>query len=137
MNEFYVLVGSNINPDSNIKKGLAEIAAHPDLSIIQQSSLYESEPYGMEGENFINLVILIESARDFIEVEQALKKIELNCGRIRDPQNKFTSRTLDLDIIDWNGFVGELNGKQFPDPEIKIREFISKPYNELKAILRV
>lgn len=137
MNEFYVLVGSNINPDFNIKKGLAEIEAHPDLSIIQQSSLYESEPYGMEGENFINLVIFVESARDFVEVEQALKKIEFNCGRIRDPQNKFTSRTLDLDIIDWNGFVGELNGKQFPDPEIEIREFISKPYNELKAILRV
>ncbi len=132
MNKFYVLVGSNINPEANIKAGLSKIHAHPDINIIKKSSHYESEPYGMEGNNFINLVILMESANDFSEVEETLKHIELQCGRVRDPNNKFTSRTLDLDIIDWNGFEGEINEKQFPDPEIKKRTFVAIPYFELK-----
>ena len=36
------------------------------------------------------------------------------------------------DIIDWNGLTGEIEGYQFPDPEIQIRDFIKKPYNEIK-----
>ena len=132
MNKFYVLVGSNINPEENIKAGLSEIHAHPDINIIKKSSHYESEPYGMDGDNFINLVMLMESAKDFSEVEKVLKHIESICGRVRDPKNKFTSRTLDLDIIDWNGFEGEINGKLFPDPEISKRTFIGIPYFEIK-----
>ena len=86
----------------------------------------------MDGDNFINLVMLMESTKDFSEVEKVLKHIESICGRVRDPKNKFTSRTLDLDIIDWNGFEGEINGKLFPDPEIAKRSFIGIPYFEIK-----
>ncbi|GIR11242.1 MAG: hypothetical protein CM15mP22_6620 [Gammaproteobacteria bacterium] len=86
----------------------------------------------MEGDNFINLVLLLESDKIFSKVLKILKQIESNCGRVRDPGNKFTPRTLDLDIIDWNGLTGEIEGYQFPDPEIQIRDFIKKPYNEIK-----
>ena len=132
MNEFYVLVGSNINPSVNIELGLSEIKSHPYLKIVKQSRFYESEPFGMEGDNFINLVLLLESDKTFSKVLKILKQIESNCGRVRDPGNKFTPRTLDLDIIDWNGLTGEIEGYQFPDPEIQIRDFIKKPYNEIK-----
>tara|TARA_B100000614_G_C14448539_1_gene453259 strand:- start:42 stop:443 length:402 start_codon:yes stop_codon:yes gene_type:complete len=132
MNEFYVLVGSNINPSVNIELGLREIKSHPNLEIVKQSSFYESEPFGMEGNNFINLVLFLKSEKIFSEVLKILKKIESFCGRVRDPGNKFTPRTLDLDIIDWNGITGEIDGYQFPDPEIEKRDFIKKPYNEIK-----
>ena len=56
MNEFYILMGSNINPDDNIKLGIKEIESHSGLTIVKKSSFYESEPYGMEGDNFLNLV---------------------------------------------------------------------------------
>ena len=85
MNEFYVLVGSNINPSVNIELGLSEIKSHPYLKIVKQSSFYESEPYGMEGDNFINLVLLLESDKTFSKVLKILKQIESNCGRINLP----------------------------------------------------
>ena len=133
MNKFYVLIGSNIDPHNNINLCLEKIAAHSDLEQIQLSSFYESEAFGMEGDNFINAVIYLKSKKNHKEILTLLKQIEHECGRVRDPNNKFTPRTLDLDIIDWNGFTGMLDDKQYPDPEIQQRDFIKIPYLELKA----
>ena len=133
MNKFYVLIGSNIDPHNNINLCLEKIAAHSDLEQIQLSSFYESEAFGMEGDNFINAVIYLKSKKNHKEILSLLKQIEHECGRVRDPKNKFTPRTLDLDIIDWNGFTGMLDDKQYPDPEIQQRDFIKIPYLELKA----
>ena len=133
MNKFYVLIGSNIDPHNNINLCLEKIAAHSDLEQIQLSSFYESEAFGMEGDNFINAVIYLKSKKNHKEILSLLKQIEHECGRVRDPNNKFTPRTLDLDIIDWNGFTGMLDDKQYPDPEILQRDFIKIPYLELKA----
>ena len=133
MNKFYVLIGSNIDPHNNINLCLEKIAAHSDLDQIQLSSFYESEAFGMEGDNFINAVIYLKSKKNHKEILSLLKQIEHECGRVRDPNNKFTDRTLDLDIIDWNGFAGMLDDKQYPDPEIQQRDFIKIPYLELKA----
>ena len=133
MNKFYVLIGSNIDPHNNINLCLEKIAAHSDLEQIQLSSFYESEAFGMDGDNFINAVIYLKSKKNHKEILSLLKQIEHECGRVRDPNNKFTPRTLDLDIIDWNGFTGMLDDKQYPDPEIQQRDFIKIPYLELKA----
>ena len=133
MNKFYVLIGSNIDPHNNINLCLEKIAAHSDLEQIQLSSFYESEAFGMEGDNFINAVIYLKSKKNHKEILSLLKQIEHECGRVRDPNNKFIPRTLDLDIIDWNGFAGMLDDKQYPDPEIQQRDFIKIPYLELKA----
>jgi len=133
MNKFYVLIGSNIDPHNNINLCLEKIAAHSDLEQIQLSSFYESEAFGMEGDNFINAVIYLKSKKNHKEILSLLKQIEHECGRVRDPNNKFTPRTIDLDIIDWNGFTGMLDDKQYPDPEIQQRDFIKIPYLELKA----
>ena len=65
MNEFYILMGSNINPDDNIKLGIKEIESHSGLTIVKKSSFYESEPYGMEGDNFLNLVLNIQTNNNF------------------------------------------------------------------------
>lgn len=133
MNKFYVLIGSNIDPHNNINLCLEKIAAHSDLEQIQLSSFYESEAFGMEGDNFINAVIYLKSKKNHKEILSLLKQIEHECGRVRDPNNKFTPRTLDLDIIDWNGYTGTIDDKQYPDPEIQERDFIKIPYLELKA----
>ena len=51
---------------------------------------------------------------------------------VRDPNNKFTPRTLDLDIIDWNSEEAIIEGYQMPDPDIKKHDFIKIPYSEIK-----
>tara|TARA_Y100000816_G_scaffold284337_1_gene262362 strand:+ start:438 stop:860 length:423 start_codon:yes stop_codon:yes gene_type:complete len=130
INNFYVLVGSNIEPVENIKKGLSLIEQENKIFLIKQSSEYQSKAFGMEGDDFINKVINCSTDMNFRETLDYLKSVEKRCGRIRE-ENKFIPRTLDLDIIDWNNFEGVIEGYQLPDPEIEKHDFIKKPYIEL------
>ena len=132
MNKFYVLVGSNIKPQINIEKGIELIDKSKIIEIELMSREYHSDPVGMEGNQFINMVLRCKTELSFKETLSELKKIELHCGRIRDPNNKFTPRTLDLDIIDWNSEEGIIEGYQMPDPDIKKHDFIKIPYSEIK-----
>ena len=130
-NNFYVLVGSNIEPTKNIKKGLNLIEQENKISLIKQSSDYQSKAVGMEGDDFINKVINCSTDMNFKETLNYLKSVEKRCGRVRE-ENKFIPRTLDLDIIDWNNYEGVIEGYQLPDPNISMYNFVKDPYMEIK-----
>ena len=130
INNFYVLIGSNIEPAENIKKGLNLIEQENKISLIKQSSDYQSKAVGMEGDDFVNKVINCSTDMNFRKTLDYLKSIEQRCGRVRE-ENKFIPRTLDLDIIDWNNYEGVIDGYQLPDPDIEKFEYIAIPYKEL------
>ena len=132
MNRFYVLVGSNIEPQDNVKKGLNLIKESNEIKLEAASKEHISKAVGMDGDNFLNLVLRCTTKLDFIDIVSLLKNIEVLCGRTRDPNNKFTPRTLDLDIIIWNDFEGFIDGYELPDPDINKYEFIQKPLAEIK-----
>lgn len=132
MNRFYVLVGSNIEPQENVKKGLNLIKKSNEIKLEAASSEHISKAVGMDGDNFTNLVLRCTTKLDFKDIVTLLKNIEALCGRTRDPNNKFTPRTLDLDVIIWNDFEGFIDGYELPDPDINKYEFIQKPLAEIK-----
>ena len=132
MNRFYVLIGSNIDPNDNVKKGLNYLNQSDSIDVEAVSSEFISKPVGMEGSDFINIVLRCSTNLEFLETNTLLKKIEAICGRERDPQNKFTSRTLDLDIICWNNFEGIIEGYKLPDPDIEKYDYIKVPLSEVK-----
>ena len=104
MNKFYVLVGSNINPHENVNKGLDLIKKNNEIVLEAVSGEYISKAVGMDGNDFLNLALRCATELSFKDSLKLLKEIEASCGRERDPNNKFTPRTLDLDIIVWNDF---------------------------------
>ena len=57
MNRFYVLVGSNIEPQDNVKKGLNLIKESNEIKLEAASSEHISKAVGMDGDNFLNLVL--------------------------------------------------------------------------------
>tara|TARA_B100001173_G_scaffold183325_1_gene158230 strand:- start:72 stop:428 length:357 start_codon:yes stop_codon:yes gene_type:complete len=115
----------------NIKKGLNLIEQENKISLIKQSSDYQSKAVGMEGDDFINKVINCSTDMNFKETLNYLKSVEKRCGRVRE-ENKFIPRTLDLDIIDWNNYEGVIEGYQLPDPNISMYNFVKDPYMEIK-----
>ena len=132
MNRLYILVGSNIDPNENVKKGLKHLNQSDSIVVEAVSSEFISKPVGMEGSDFINIVLRCSTNLEFIETNTLLKEIEEICGRERDPQNKFTPRTLDLDIICWNNFEGTMEGYKLPDPDIEKYDYIKVPLSEVK-----
>ena len=126
-----ISVGSNINKIDNTRSGLNALAlAFDDLSC---SSVYESESVGFNGDNFYNLVVKANTSKTIGEVCKCLKTIEDDHGRKREV--KFSSRTLDLDLLTYNNEVCE-QPVVLPRDEIEYNAFVLQPMAELVPELR-
>jgi len=103
MRVYLLILGSNIEPEINMSRARDRLkAAFPSMLF---SDFYETEPVGLAGpQNFWNAAGIIKTALSREEVSILLKKIEADLGRVRDPENKFIPRTMDIDILpcdDW------------------------------------
>jgi 2-amino-4-hydroxy-6-hydroxymethyldihydropteridine diphosphokinase len=121
LNEVVIGVGSNIDPGKNIKIAEQNIGANHKL--IKRSSFIETEPIGYkEQDNFLNGAFLIETEMGLSELKSWLKDLEKQLGRTKT-ENRYGPRTIDLDIIVWNGKV--------VDDEVYEREFLLDSVREL------
>lgn len=123
--KYYLSLGSNINPESNLE--LAISALNQILSETERSSIYKTQAEGFEGDDFLNLIFSGVSSLAFEDLNKKLKDIEDSSGRDRNAQ-KFSSRTLDIDI------VLQLNDEEeilFESDEIAKYRFVSEPLEEL------
>ena len=103
MNSAVVSIGSNINPEENISKALTAIAkAH---TVLKVSSLVHTKPIGFTDQpDFTNGSMLVTTVLQKDQFNRYLKDLELQLERIKDA-NKYGPRTIDLDIIVWNGKI--------------------------------
>jgi 2-amino-4-hydroxy-6-hydroxymethyldihydropteridine diphosphokinase len=116
-----LLIGSNIDPISNIKKAIKEISSI--IQINMESSLWETKPIGTEGNNFFNLALVVSTSLDFDPLKyEILRNIENHLGRVRI-SDKFAPRTIDIDII--------LHGDKVVDTNIWHYAYIAVPVSEL------
>jgi 2-amino-4-hydroxy-6-hydroxymethyldihydropteridine diphosphokinase len=116
-----LLIGSNIDPISNIKKAIKKIS--DKIQIDSQSSLWETKPIGTDGDNFFNLALAVTSSLDLNTLKfEVLRLIEIDLGRARI-SDKFASRTIDIDII--------LDGDTIIDSNIWHLAYIAVPVAEL------
>ena len=124
-NDFYLSIGSNIEPEKNISFAIKKL--NELLEDLIQSSIIISKAEGFIGDDFHNLVVSGRSNLTFNEMNKQLKAIEDLADRNRDVP-KFSSRTLDIDIT----LITDKNQKiVFESDEIEKYEFVSKPLSEL------
>lgn len=124
----YISIGSNINKEVNIPSSLKALKdIFGDLII---SKTYETEPVGFVGASFFNLVVGFQSELPAKEVAKLLKQIELEHGRTREAQ-KFSSRTLDLDLILYGNQIISDGRLQIPRDEIERYAFVLEPLAEI------
>lgn len=128
MARVFLSLGSNINQKENISsclKVLAELFGE-----ITASTVYESEAVGFAGDNFYNLVVAINTDLAVGELLQQLRKVEDDHGRIRKCE-RFSARTLDIDILTVDQLVGTVEGVELPRDEILKNAFVLWPMAEL------
>ncbi|MEM8525334.1 MAG: 2-amino-4-hydroxy-6-hydroxymethyldihydropteridine diphosphokinase [Bacteroidota bacterium] len=97
--QYFIALGSNINPESNI---INMIEALFELSeVVDISEIMRTEPVGLKSEKyFLNTVVRIETDKDRPDLKNALNTIEESLGRDRsNPERKYRDRTADLDIL--------------------------------------
>lgn len=127
LNEIVIGIGSNINPKINIKKAKELISTK--AKILKISSFIETEPLGVKKQNnFINGSILITTNMNKNDLEFWLRNLEDKLGRMRT-SNKYGPRTIDLDILVWNGKV--------VDGDVYKRSFLRLSMKELLPDLKL
>jgi 2-amino-4-hydroxy-6-hydroxymethyldihydropteridine diphosphokinase len=124
----FVGVGSNINRDESVRAGIADLREH--YGELQLSSVYESEAVGFEGDVFYNLVVAFDTKESIDEVVAVLSHIEDAHGRVRGGE-RFSSRTLDLDLLLYGEMVASGEGYHVPRDEIPRYAFVLWPLSEL------
>ncbi len=124
MARVYLSLGSNIERERYIRAGLAALRqAFGELIV---SPTYESESVGFDGDNFFNLVVGMDTELAVGELQRRIKAIEDDNGRERSGP-KFSSRTLDIDILTYDDCVGEVDGVMLPRDEILTNAFVLLP----------
>ncbi len=122
MTRAWISAGSNVDREQNIRQAISKLRRVFGELVL--SPVYRTRAEGFEGDDFLNLVIGIHTDLPPDELRQRLRAIEDSQGRVRG-ENRFASRTLDLDLLTWGELVDESQG--IPRDEILKYAFVLRP----------
>lgn len=103
----YLSIGSNIDREDNVRSAIRCLNAR--FGQLEISPVYESESVGFKGDAFFNLVVGVTTDLALSELNHLLKVIEDEHGRERSGP-KFSSRSLDIDVVTYGDEVGVIEG---------------------------
>ena len=124
-----IALGSNLgNAERHVRLGWRATAGLLALHNPQLSDLFRSEPAeGVAGGMFVNAVGVGETDLGPRAVLALLQAIERSLGRDRRREGLARSRSLDLDLLDWQGVQHEEADLQLPHPRLHQRDFVLRP----------
>ena len=127
----YIGFGSNIEDRLNyITQALRLLSEADDVSLIQISSLYETEPVGYEEQGwFLNGVIAVETSLLVHQLLALLKTIEGLVGRRN--RTRWGPREVDLDLLIYDQCCINTPDLTVPHPEMHRRSFVLVPFAEI------
>lgn len=131
MNRAYLSLGSNRGDrDGNLEKAIKLLSDWAG-NIVAESSLFETLPWKMiDSTDFLNQVILLETALPAEKLMDVIFQIETLMGRVRT-QKKYEPRTIDIDILFFNDEIIETDGLTVPHPLMQQRRFVLEPFAEI------
>jgi 2-amino-4-hydroxy-6-hydroxymethyldihydropteridine diphosphokinase len=99
-------------------------------AVVAASPVYETDPVGLtEQPAFLNAVVELDTTLEPLPLLDALLAIEADSGRERGV--RFGPRTLDLDLIWYDGRRLESDRLTLPHPRAHEREFVLRPLADL------
>ena len=129
--KYHISIGSNIgNRQKNIQDSIDLIHSRIS-SILDISSIYESESIGFEGDDFFNICASFNSFKSPYLIMNQLLEIEKHLGRIRNSEKKYSSRIIDIDILLVEDMIIKSEELTIPHLEICNRRFVLDPLIEI------
>jgi 2-amino-4-hydroxy-6-hydroxymethyldihydropteridine diphosphokinase len=133
MNDVFLLLGSNLGDrELLLQQAIGYIEAGIGR-VIKASAIYETQSWGKtDSPDYLNQVILLHTELPAQKVLGEILSIELLMGRVRE--EKWGSRTIDIDILFYNSDVINEPGLQIPHPELHNRRFTLEPLAEIAPL---
>ncbi len=133
VHEAVLSLGSNISPRLQyLKKAFLKITGIG--KILDFSSVYETKPWGISvpQNNYLNMVVKIETFLFPFELLKELQKIEVELGR--KEKGNYAPRTIDIDIIFYGNEEIKTPELTIPHPLWQKRDFVIVPLLEIGII---
>jgi 2-amino-4-hydroxy-6-hydroxymethyldihydropteridine diphosphokinase len=129
-----VSLGSNIEPRAEyLARAVESLAGLPLTRLARESSIEETEPVDVPPEfsdlKFLNQVAVFETGLEAHDFSRRMHSIEDALGRVRTVRNG--PRTIDIDLIDFDGMVLDEPELVLPHPRAAERDFVMRPLAEL------
>lgn len=130
----YLSLGSNSGDRIGfVQQATSLLAAADGITIVRTSAFYETEPWGMESENwFVNAVVEIKTTLSPRDLLKECQRIEKQLGRQHKSSNKgYADRTIDIDILFYNKDIINEDDLVIPHKYLHLRAFTLVPLLEL------
>lgn len=125
-----IAVGANLgDPRKQIFLAIDELRDF--MKVEKVSKLYETAPFKVQDyqPNYINAVLIGDTELQPKELMKKLLGVETKLGRQRAFPK--AARTIDLDIVDYEGFYLQSEELNLPHPRACERKFVLEPWLEI------
>jgi 2-amino-4-hydroxy-6-hydroxymethyldihydropteridine diphosphokinase len=125
-------LGSNLGDRFAALERALELIREDAGEITARSSVWETEPWGFDAdEQFLNMVVVINTALEPVQLIQLFRSVEGRMGRKHSGAGRYESRIIDLDVLLWGNRVISIPGLEVPHPRIADRRFVLEPLSEV------
>jgi 2-amino-4-hydroxy-6-hydroxymethyldihydropteridine diphosphokinase len=129
---YFLGLGSNLgNRAANLAQGIEGVGSLPGAKVLAISPVFDSDPVGFtEQPNFLNICLSLSCELKPRDLLAAALALETQAGRVRS-SNKNGPRTLDVDLLFWDGGEHRSPELTLPHPRWKERGFVTVPLRHL------
>ena len=154
LHQVYLGLGSNLGNRKDCIQKAIELIGERVGTVLRQSSLIETEPWGFQSENrFLNGVILCETMLTPQEVLKATQRIEKDLGKrkkhasthpspllrpfdgkqpeVERTAHQYKDRPIDIDILLYDDLQVDEPNLKIPHPLMHQRDFVMIPLKEI------
>jgi 2-amino-4-hydroxy-6-hydroxymethyldihydropteridine diphosphokinase len=132
----FVGLGANLGePRQALEEAMLEIAALPGTELVARSPLYRSTPVDAGGPDYVNAVAELRTGLGPVDLLRRLLAIEQLHGRRRSVRN--APRTLDLDLLLYEGVTLQTAELTLPHPRLHLRAFVLRPLADIAPALEL
>ncbi|MFC3788737.1 2-amino-4-hydroxy-6-hydroxymethyldihydropteridine diphosphokinase [Paenibacillus sp. GCM10012307] len=126
----FIALGSNMgNRDELLLQALHRLNIHPEVEIQVVSAMYETDPVGFtEQPAFLNMAARIETVLAPLDLLHVMQNIEKELGRVR--HERWGPRTIDLDLLHYEGVTMDTEELILPHPRMMERGFVLVPLKD-------
>jgi 2-amino-4-hydroxy-6-hydroxymethyldihydropteridine diphosphokinase len=133
----YLSLGSNLGDRAGtLRAAVARLGGLPETRVVAASAMVETPPWGKTDQPaFLNMAVALETELSPEALLAATQRIETDFGRVRGEH--WGPRTLDIDLLVYEGETRDTPALRLPHPYLTQRRFVLAPLAEIAPELRV
>lgn len=129
-----IALGSNVgNRLERLQSAVDALADTPGLKVKAVSPVYETEPWGVDPtsqSSYFNAVVLVRTTLPPSSLLERGHAIEEALERVRDEH--WGPRTIDVDIVAYQGVISDDPRLTLPHPRVHERAFVLVPWHDVE-----